>query len=107
METSGPLNTEGSFMSFQVYKSRVDPMYLSNPNCSAHHARTWGAVKSKYEEEPGLRRNDIIVGVHKTDRPSIDAHTKRSMTSGRTQTTRRFRREKCKDERKLLNLLHR
>jgi hypothetical protein len=53
MLTSGPLKTEGSFMSFQVYRSSVEPTYLEGWNCAAHHSRTVGEVKSRYEEEPG------------------------------------------------------
>jgi len=42
MVTSGPLNTLGSFMSFQMYRCLVEPLYLSGVNCVAHHWRTSG-----------------------------------------------------------------
>lgn len=44
---SGPLNTLGSFMSFQMYRCLVLPRYLSGVNWVAHQARTSGLVTSR------------------------------------------------------------
>ena len=40
MDTSGPLNTDGSFMSFHVYRCSVLPWYDSSENLDAHQSRT-------------------------------------------------------------------
>ena len=40
IDTSGPLNTDGSFMSFHVYSVSVLPWYDSSENLSAHQSRT-------------------------------------------------------------------
>ena len=53
MVISGPLNTDGSFMSFQMYRSGVDPLYWSSENLDAHHSRTARDVTSRYELAPG------------------------------------------------------
>lgn len=45
--TSGPLNTLGSFMSFQTYRFGVDPLYLDKENCCAHQDRTSGLSMSR------------------------------------------------------------
>lgn len=41
MESSGPLKTEGSFMSFHIQRSGVECLYLSYENKSFHHLRTY------------------------------------------------------------------
>merc|ERR1719387_2582757 len=52
-DTSGPLNTDGSFMSFHVYVSMVEPLYFSRANCDCQYSRIFGSVKSGYSEVPG------------------------------------------------------
>jgi hypothetical protein len=47
IETSGPLKTLGSFMSFHVKRLGVDPAYRSYVNRSAHQDRTRASVKSR------------------------------------------------------------
>jgi hypothetical protein len=42
MDTSGPLNTDGSFMSFHVYSVDVLPSYTDGSKFEAHHERTTG-----------------------------------------------------------------
>ena len=44
--TSGPLKTLGSFMSFQTYRSLVDPLYLARVNCCDHQSWVAGFRKS-------------------------------------------------------------
>mmetsp|Transcript_20235 Transcript_20235/g.54106 ORF Transcript_20235/g.54106 Transcript_20235/m.54106 type:complete len:233 (+) Transcript_20235:1512-2210(+) len=51
--TSGPLNTEGSFMSFQMYRSALVPSYLSRANCEPQYSRILGSGKSGYPDVPG------------------------------------------------------
>ena len=47
VQTSGPLNTLGSFMSFQTYRLGVEPLYLDRENCPAHHSLTAGFSMSR------------------------------------------------------------
>jgi hypothetical protein len=51
--TSGPLKTLGSFISFHMNVSIVEPMYLSGANWLAHHFLAAGLVKSTYDDDPG------------------------------------------------------
>jgi len=50
---SGPLNTLGSFMSFQTYRCGVEPWYAPSWNCCAHQPRAAGLSMSRYADAPG------------------------------------------------------
>ena len=52
MVTSGPLNTDGSFMSFQTYRFIALPWYLSMANWSDQKDWMLGSMKSSQEELP-------------------------------------------------------
>lgn len=49
---SGPLNTEGSFISFHVCRSLVLPSYSDSKNLDSHHFLTSGSVKSGHADDP-------------------------------------------------------
>src|SRR6218665_3163795 len=49
---SGPLKTDGSFMSFQVKRSRVEPLYSDRLNFCAQNALMAGLVKSNHLKDP-------------------------------------------------------
>lgn len=52
-DTSGPLKTLGSFMSFQTYRLGVEPWYAFKSNCFAHQLTASGFIMSIYTDDPG------------------------------------------------------
>lgn len=47
IEKSRPLNKEGLFILFQVYRLGVEPIHVTYSICSVHQSRTLRGVKSR------------------------------------------------------------
>jgi hypothetical protein len=81
MLISGPLNTEGSFMSFQTWMSDVLFVHVKFPSVEgtvrkspAHQAEAVGLKKSTQEEEPGQHQPSYSeLSLVRTSRPLSEA----------------------------------
>jgi hypothetical protein len=52
MVISGPSNTDGSFMSFQMYSEGVESVQTPKENMRVHHSHDLGLKKSTHTDEP-------------------------------------------------------
>ena len=77
--TSGPLNTEGSFMSFHTYRCLVAPGYAPGRKLVAHHSRTWSrrSNRSSSSDEPSTSQTDEQEHCNQRCSTRHDRHTSR------------------------------